>query len=91
LTCAFHQTAGQRAPKHDRWALVVAARRLVVGDSRRGGGGVIDLSEGLRRAQEGLCQWCAQPLPEEAAHHRQFCNDKCRQANHRAHKKAGLR
>ncbi|MEV4492711.1 hypothetical protein AB0K04_21660 [Micromonospora coxensis] len=50
-----------------------------------------DYKELIRRGQEGLCLWCAEPLPEDAAYHRQFCGDRCRQANHRAEKRAGLR
>ncbi|SCG69562.1 hypothetical protein GA0070609_4426 [Micromonospora echinaurantiaca] len=48
-------------------------------------------AERIRRWQQGLCGWCAEPLPEDRAYVREFCGDRCRQANHRAMKRAGLR
>ncbi|HEX6968268.1 MAG TPA: hypothetical protein VF174_05585 [Micromonosporaceae bacterium] len=47
--------------------------------------------ERQRRAQQGLCGWCTEPLPEDAAHHREFCGNTCRQRNHRALKRTGKR
>lgn len=49
------------------------------------------VKERERRAQQGLCLWCAAELPEDAAYHREFCGNACRQRNHRAMKRAGLR
>jgi hypothetical protein len=42
-----------------------------------------DLAELQRRAQEALCFACAQPLPEDAAVHRAYCDATCRKRQHR--------
>lgn len=52
---------------------------------------MIDEQERTRRFNEGLCGWCTEPLPEDAAYQREFCDARCRQNNHRAMKRAGLR
>lgn len=52
---------------------------------------MIDAAERERRFREGLCGWCATPLPEVSAYLREFCGATCRQRNHRALKRAGLR
>jgi len=51
----------------------------------------MDDQECVRRLREGLCLWCATPLPADAPYQREFCGANCRQRNHRALKWAGLR
>ena len=52
---------------------------------------MIDHMERQRRFSEGLCGWCAAPLPADAAYSREFCDATCRQRNHRELKRKGLR
>ncbi|WIM95781.1 hypothetical protein ACTOB_007912 [Actinoplanes oblitus] len=52
---------------------------------------VIDDQERERRLREALCLWCSVPLPADASYQREFCGATCRQRNHRALKRAGLR
>lgn len=42
------------------------------------------------RLEHNLCAWCATDLPEGANYRgRRTCGDRCRQARHRAQRKAG--
>lgn len=52
---------------------------------------VVLIGDQERRLRQALCLWCAVPLPEDAAYQRDFCGATCRQRNHRARKRAGLR
>lgn len=45
---------------------------------------MIARAEDARRWREGLCGWCAEPLPEERAYLREFCDVTCRSRAHRA-------
>ncbi|WP_209273157.1 hypothetical protein [Micromonospora profundi] len=49
------------------------------------------MSREERRYTGPTCGWCGDPLPGDAGYLREFCNATCRQRNHRAMKRAGLR